>query len=606
MSSTQHSQPRDHQPLAYGLLAFTILVWGIAPAVVRSFTLSVGPSDAVVIRCWTVALLCLPILPFLRGPRIKLEDWPRLVSVSWFGNFVYFIGSIFGFGHVTTAVGGVIFAIQPVLIVLLASAVGLERLTLPTVMGLVVSIAGTLLLFKDGDITTSRSELLLGGSLIIMATIGWAIYIIFNQPLLKRYGALKITIWSQLLCAIPALAFASPDTLHVALTLNANALAALLFLSLIGTVITVSTWNYAATHLRTSVIGVTLYVIPVLAMLAGAAILSEPVRMTTFAAGAVIVGGVAIAQFGNRLRLAGQWAALLAVLFAVTAWGLVPVITRYLVLNLPPETVMFLRVVPAGVIGLAIVAGTGLKPMSWNAWRRVLLAAMAGNVLYQVLAVYGARHIPASWIGMLFGLEPVFIAIFSVMFAGERLTMWLAAGIAIAIAGTTVLMAGNVLAPVADVELLGLILVTLSTMGWGVYTVAIKPVSTKYGSLPITGLTLGVSAFPMLLFISPNLVTSVVALTSFQWLIVSTLVVVCTILATMAWNYAINHMSGSLAGVFLYMQPIIAAITGIMLLGETVTWPLILGGSLIILGVGLAQLGPTLARRSMQKADLRG
>ena len=65
-----------------------------------------------------------------------------------------------------------------------------------------------------------------------------------------------------------------------------------------------------------------------------------------------------------------------------------------------------------------------------------------------------------------------------------------------------------------------------------------------------------------------------------------------TFLATSAWNYALGHMESSIAGVFLYVQPIVAAIGGILLLGEQLTWPLLLGGSLIIAGVGHRPVRP--------------
>ena len=35
---------------------------------------------------------------------------------------------------------------------------------------------------------------------------------------------------------------------------------------------------------------------------------------------------------------------------------------------------------------------------------------------------------------------------------------------------------------------------------------------------------------------------------------------------------------------------------GILLLGESLTWPLVLGGGLIILGVAIAQFGPLMRR----------
>jgi drug/metabolite transporter (DMT)-like permease len=80
------------------------------------------------------------------------------------------------------------------------------------------------------------------------------------------------------------------------------------------------------------------------------------------------------------------------------------------------------------------------------------------------------------------------------------------------------------------------------------------------------------------------------------WLAVGFVVVFGTFLATSAWNYALGAMDSSIAGVFLYVQPVVAAAGGILLLGEHLTWPLITGGALIILGVAIAQFGPLIRK----------
>ena len=193
---------------------------------------------------------------------------------------------------------------------------------------------------------------------------------------------------------------------------------------------------------------------------------------------------------------------------------MVPVATRFLVLNVPPQTVMILRVFPAGIIGLLMAIYLGVKPMPWRAWARIAAAAIIGNVGYQVLSIYGAQYLPASWIGMLFGLEPVFIALFAVVLAGDKITSWLVGGMLLALAGAITLMLGNMLVPAKDVGLLGLVLVTLGTMGWGIYTVLVRPVSAQYGSIQIASLTLGISAFPMLLFLTPDFPSTLQAMNS--------------------------------------------------------------------------------------------
>jgi drug/metabolite transporter (DMT)-like permease len=163
-------------------------------------------------------------------------------------------------------------------------------------------------------------------------------------------------------------------------------------------------------------------------------------------------------------------------------------------------------------------------------------------------------------------------------------------------------MFGATLLPAGDVSLWGLFLVTLSTMGWGIYTVVIRPVSAKYGAFQVACLALGLSALPMVFFVTPDFGPVVASLDATQWAAVFFVVVFGTFLATVAWNYALGHMESSVAGIFLYVQPVVAAIGGILLLGERLTWPLIAGGGLIIAGVALAQFGPRLRPRQLDTA----
>jgi drug/metabolite transporter (DMT)-like permease len=577
---------------ALAFLGFTVLIWGAAPAFIRSFSLTTGPADALVIRTIAVAIPCLMLLPFFGSYTVARKDIPRLLLIS-LGMFGYFAGSIFGFAYVTAGVGGIIISTQPLLIALLASFFGTERITIPTIIGLVVSFAGTFYLFSgDSPAGSAHENIITGGLMIFACGFFWSIYVIFSKTLIQTYGSFKIMALSSILAALPSLAFASSTTWETARGLDRNGLLALLYLTFVGTLLTVCTWNFATARLQPTTVGASLYLIPILAIASGTALLGETVTTPTLIAGGIILCGVALAQFGSLLGLRASLAGLAAVLFAVSVWGMVPVATRFLVLDLPPQTVMILRVFPAGIVGLLMAIYLGVKPMPWQAWARIAAAALIGNVGYQVLSILGAQYIPAAWIGMLFGLEPVFIALFAVLLAGDRLTSWLVGGMVLALIGTVTLMLGNILVPDTDVGLLGIVLVTLGTMGWGIYTVLVRPVSAEYGSIQIASLTLGISAFPMLFFVTPDFPQVLQSMNSFQWLVMSFVVIFCTFLGTVAWNYALGRMSSSLAGMFLYVQPLVAAVGGIVLLDEKLSLPLVAGGLLIIAGVALAQFGP--------------
>jgi drug/metabolite transporter (DMT)-like permease len=284
---------------AYLALAATVIVWGIAPAFVRSFSIAVGPWDSMFIRMTSVALLCLAFLP-LSGAYIARKDWMRLLFVSWIGMFGYFLGSIFGFAYIKTGIGGILIAIQPLIVAILAAVLGTDRLTVPVIAGLLISFGGVL--YLDIDKTSINSDEMFGVGMLLLCDIAFAMNIVFSRPLIQQYGAFRVTLWTMILAAIPALFFFRPDVAQVITSLPMNAWGELFYLGFIGTILVVVFWNYAVGILRPTTVGASLYAIPLLAALSGWLILDETLTMRTIIAGAVILAGVAISEFTGRTR----------------------------------------------------------------------------------------------------------------------------------------------------------------------------------------------------------------------------------------------------------------------------------------------------------------
>jgi drug/metabolite transporter (DMT)-like permease len=290
----------NHLPLL--ALGFTVLVWGVAPAIIRSFSLAAGAADALVIRSVATGICCVVLLPFFGGFTVARQDVPRLCLISLIGMFGYFAGSVFGFSYITSAVGGIVISTQPLLIALLASVIGAERVTLPTIIGLIVSFIGSLYLFSgDAQGNLSQSHMIIGGLLIFTSGAFWAVYVIYSKSLIQSYGSVKLSLLSLALATLPALLFISPSTWVTTVSLDQNSLLSLFYLTFIGTLVTLGTWNYAVGLLRPTAVGASLYLIPIFAIAAGTLLLGEIVTATTLIAGAIILLGVAIAQLGPAL-----------------------------------------------------------------------------------------------------------------------------------------------------------------------------------------------------------------------------------------------------------------------------------------------------------------
>jgi drug/metabolite transporter (DMT)-like permease len=607
-------------PKALLALLVTMLIWGVSPVFIRTLSLNLGPGDHLVIRYAIASTLFVLGLVITGGWRIAPQDLPRLLTISIVGFVGYNLGSAYGFERLSAGVGSLVIGTQPLLIAILAAVIVGERLTIAAGVGLIVGLAGIIALFWN-DLTAAdpNASTLIGAILIFLSGLAWALYVVLSKPLIQKYGAYPITAFSVAIATIAMTAyFVSPATLTTLQAMTMESWIAMLFMAVISTLVAMVTWNYGASRVSAATSGAMLYLVPPLGLAAGALLLNEPLTLNALAGGALILLGVAIAQFGSKPPISPRpllrtpirppkqkstTLAFAAVLFAVTMWGLIPVAMRFLVLDLTPQSVMILRLVPAGLIALLVVTAMGVRRIEWRDWGRILIAALLGNAGYQILAAFGLETVPASWTGMLFGLEPVFIALFAVILAGDRLSGWLVGGIVLALAGTAALMFGSTSVAADEVSPFGLTLVALSTMGWAIYTVVIKPVAAKYGSFQTGCLAMGISAFPMFFFMTPDLPGIILNLTPVQIAVVIFTVIFGTFLAISAWNYALGHMESALAGMFLYVQPIVAAIGGILLLDERLSWPLVVGGALIILGVMTAQLGPRFSMGRLQDRD---
>jgi len=67
--------------------------------------------------------------------------------------------------------------------------------------------------------------------------------------------------------------------------------------------------------------------------------------------------------------------------------------------------------------------------------------------------------------------------------------------------------------------------------------------------------------------------------------------VLCTFLATAAWQFGVARVGSAAAGVFINIEPLIGSLIGVGLFGDPITASLCLGGALIIVGSFVVVLG---------------
>ncbi len=293
--STQHSK-------AFAALLATMVVWGSSAAVMRKMALDLAPENSIALRYLLLTAIFVPALFVTKGWRIRREDWPRMLFSGIVGMLGYnwFINE--GFARVAAGLGTVITMVEPIIIAVLAAIFLKEKLSSTIYAGMAISIAGAVVLFWPDIMQSTATPVdLWGVACLVIACTCWAIYTIAAKPLLAPYGSFNVTAWTMLLSA-PLLIFLASKPLPTLVTeLTAPQWGMLIYLVIPNALLGTLFWNYGSARLPGALVGSFLYLIPVVAVAAGAVLLAEPITINLVAGGLIMLAGVAIAQFGPAL-----------------------------------------------------------------------------------------------------------------------------------------------------------------------------------------------------------------------------------------------------------------------------------------------------------------
>ncbi|WP_276259779.1 DMT family transporter [Haloglomus litoreum] len=286
----------------------------------------------------------------------------------------------------------------------------------------------------------------------------------------------------------------------------------------------------------------------------------------------------------------------LAPLAAAALWGGLYVVSKWSFAFVPPVTLGFLRVALGGLalwLGLSVVRGaTASRPVAREDWPAFV--ELGGWVALSIVTQFlGTDLTNASQGSLLTVLTPVFVVVLGAALLGERVTRARAAGVALAGAGTVVVLAGQYdLTAIAAGNAAGIALLVAASLTWAGYTVRGVAVVRRYSALTaVTYSTL--AAIPMLGLLAVAELWSLgrglgtLQATPAALLAVAYLGLAATAGAWYLWYKGLEFVPSGTVAVFFFVQPVVGIALGAALLGERVGPGFLAGGALIAAGVWL-------------------
>ena len=293
-------------PYLYGLIFLMIFFWSANYVVGKVALREFPPLLLSGVRVTMAGAIMLPIYCLRerfsgasRQPALRLREWGLLAVLGFFGVALNQLFFVVGLGRTTVAHASIIVSLGPMLVLLIACSMKLERLTARKLTGMTIAIGGVAVLKIFQDSRTTAHATWFGDVFVFLSTLAFALFTVFGKPVTHRYSSITVNMVAYVSGAI-ALA---PMTIWQAslfplsrITPGAWLCAA--YMALFPSVAAYLIFYYALTHIAASRVASFSYLQPVFATLMAVLILDERLTAPVITAGLAILAGVYITERG--------------------------------------------------------------------------------------------------------------------------------------------------------------------------------------------------------------------------------------------------------------------------------------------------------------------
>ncbi len=282
--------------------ALSSVLGGSSAVSIRYVIEASDPISIAFLRCGGAGVAMAAVMFAAGNARVQRRDLAPVAAlgVLMFGGFGYLFSA--GLAYVPAARGALVVAAMPILVLVLATAMGRERMTPAKAIGAALGFAGVFVAL--GDRAAAGPEAWRGDLLLLGAALAGSFHAVLSAVYLRRNAALPVMV-VQLLAGSAALALvlvARGDPVAGLVGFTPDQWFAVFWLMFVGGMASFYMWFWALERVPASAVALTISLNPVAAAAGGAMLLGEPVTLGLLLGLVAIVAGLGVAA---RARASG-------------------------------------------------------------------------------------------------------------------------------------------------------------------------------------------------------------------------------------------------------------------------------------------------------------
>lgn len=276
-------------------------------------------------------------------------------------------------------------------------------------------------------------------------------------------------------------------------------------------------------------------------------------------------------------------------------WSANFVVAKIALREFPPLLLSAIRTTLAGLLILPVYFWHRGRRESGGEIRRDLgrltLLGIVGVAANQLCFVFGLSRTSVAHSAILMGLTPMVVLLMAALAGHERVSRWKLGGMAAALAGVAVLN----LAPVRSggASLLGDTFTILASLTFAWFSVYGKEVTVRHGAVAVNTVAYVGAALvlsPLTLVLAAR--HSLGGISVMAWVSLFYMALFPSMVCYLIYAYALEHIPASRVASASYVQPLLATLIAVPVLGESLGLGVVAGGALVFSGVWIAGRTP--------------
>lgn len=278
----------------------------------------------------------------------------------------------------------------------------------------------------------------------------------------------------------------------------------------------------------------------------------------------------------------------LLLILTAAIWGVNVVLVKVSLAEMGPLPFNSLRFLMAAALSWLLLRIT--EPQSRVRREDIPLLiglGLLGHSLYQILFISGINLSTAGNTSLLLATNPIWVAVLSALLGIERLQPRAFLGIALSFSGIVLVTVGGGKTVNFGVgSSLGDLMVLAGTLVFAVYTIRSKPLLGRYSPLQFSTYTMIPGAIGLTAVSLPSLLGQnfgSVTLPGWGGLLYSGIFAI--VLGYYIWNNGVQKLGAARTAIYNNLSPLVAMISGVLILQEQLRPAQLTGAALIITGL---------------------